>query len=285
MSVLARLPAGPEGRPERRVEFAGESAVRVYFVSALLAVGLHAGLILGWRGSPRFEPAEYGVVQGESAIEVELVAAPPETMEAPSTEEPAPTEELAVPPEPTETQEAVAEVLEQPEPVPTPSPIQKPPVETLQEMPAPPQEMPTPKEIARPQPARTPVAASKPKAASAVRGPSTVGHASGRPGSETGAVRAKPGSQASKPAYLYNPHPSYPEAARRAGQTGVVMLRVSINERGRVTAVSPIKSSGHSALDERARTTVQRWIFRPARQNGKPVSTQVDVPVRFSLDR
>ena len=30
---------------------------------------------------------------------------------------------------------------------------------------------------------------------------------------------------------------------------------------------------------------VQRWIFRPARPNGKPVvATQVNGPVRFSLD-
>jgi protein TonB len=89
----------------------------------------------------------------------------------------------------------------------------------------------------------------------------------------------------SKPAYLHNPHPPYPEAARRAGQTGIVMLRVSINERGRVSAVSLTKSSGHSLLDERARTSLQRWIFRPAKRDGKPVPTQVDVPVRFSLDR
>jgi protein TonB len=63
------------------------------------------------------------------------------------------------------------------------------------------------------------------------------------------------------------------------------MLRVSIDERGRVSGVSLIKSSGHSLLDERARTAVQRWTFRPARQNGRPVATRVDVPVRFSLDR
>jgi hypothetical protein len=30
---------------------------------------------------------------------------------------------------------------------------------------------------------------------------------------------------------------------------------------------------------------VQRWIFRPARRDGKAVATQVEVPVRFSLDR
>ena len=52
-----------------------------------------------------------------------------------------------------------------------------------------------------------------------------------------------------------------------------------------VAAVSLIKSSGYSLLDDRARTAVRRWIFRPARRAGRPVATQVDVPVRFSLNR
>ena len=42
---------------------------------------------------------------------------------------------------------------------------------------------------------------------------------------------------------------------------------------------------GWQGRDERALTSVQRWTFRPARRDGKPVPTQVDVPVRFSLDR
>jgi TonB family protein len=71
--------------------------------------------------------------------------------------------------------------------------------------------------------------------------------------------------------------------ARQANQlTSTILIR---HERGRVTAVSLIKSFCHSLLDEGARTAVQRWIFRPARRDGKPVAAQVDVPVRFRLDR
>jgi protein TonB len=113
---------------------------------------------------------------------------------------------------------------------------------------------------------------------------STAGVASVGAGINSATFHSTAGA-ASKPAYLYNPHPPYPEAARKAGQSGVVMLRVSINEKGRVSAVSLIRSSGHSLLDDRACISVQRWIFSPARLNGKPVATQVDVPVRFSLDR
>jgi TonB family protein len=50
-------------------------------------------------------------------------------------------------------------------------------------------------------------------------------------------------------------------------------------------ALSRLKSSGYLLLDDRARITVQRWIFRPARRRGRPVATQADVPVRFRLNR
>ncbi|HRJ72949.1 MAG TPA: energy transducer TonB, partial [Terrimicrobiaceae bacterium] len=110
---------------------------------------------------------------------------------------------------------------------------------------------------------------------------------SGQPSVGTPGPRAggRPGSASAKPGYLHNPHPSYPELSRSAGHQGVVLLRVSVNERGRVTAVSLLKSSGYEMLDERARTAVQKWIFKPARVDGTAIATQVDVPVRFSLDR
>ena len=115
-------------------------------------------------------------------------------------------------------------------------------------------------------------------AASAGRKPATSGN-------HFPMVNATSGSLTSKPAYLHNPHPPYPEVSRKAGHTGVVILRVSIGETGRVAAVSFIKSSSYSLLDDRAPTSIRRWILRPALRAGRPVATQVDVPVRFSLNR
>jgi periplasmic protein TonB len=247
------------------------------FSARFWAMGLHWGVIFGWHGSNHFEPAEYGVGSGESAIEVALIAAPPEEQES---DEPVEAQEVISVPEQVEAQETRTDTVEQPQPEPTASSAEPPVFDTVPETPKAKRTPP-----ADPEPARRPATASKPKAVGEHQERSRVGLPAGRSGTDPIASRPTPASQASKPAYLHNPHPPYPEAARKAGQTGVVVLRVSINERGRVSGVSLAKSSGHSLLDDRARTAVQRWIFRPARQNGKSVATQVDVPVRFSLDR
>jgi periplasmic protein TonB len=183
-------------------------------------------------------------------------------------------------PELVEAQETRTETVEQPQLEPTASSAEPPVFNTVPQTPNAKRTT-----SADSEPARRPCHRFQAKAVGERQERSGVGLPAGRSETDPLASRPKPGSQASKPAYLHNPHPPYPEAARKAGQTGVVVLRVSINERGRVSGVSLAKSSGHSLLDDRARTAVQRWIFRPARQNGKSVATQVDVPVRFSLGR
>lgn len=245
-----------------------------YLLSGALAVGIHAAVLFGWRDAARFEPAEYGVVIGESAVEVELIAAPPAPeVEAIESQAPVETQEVV------ETQEPVTQVESEPEPEPVPpSPV--PEISSFQEMPKP-EKVPE----VKPASSRPPAISSSNPRPVARKARSSSAPQSIQPGSHSSAGNPTSGSLTSKPAYLYNPHPSYPEVSRKAGHTGVVMLRVSIDERGRVSGVSLIKSSGHSLLDERARTAVQRWTFRPARQNGRPVATRVDVPVRFSLDR
>jgi periplasmic protein TonB len=275
MSMLAKPSRALIGGSARRLELPLESPGRGYFLSALLALGLHASVIFGWQRSPQFEPAEYGVVSGESSIEVALVA----VMEDVSTPD-EPSKQLAPSP-PVETQEILDKVAEQAEPEPTAIPAESPVFNAQQQMPKPER---TPQ--ATPERVRTrEMSALKPRPVAGRKDHREGSDPLGRSGSNARGSPQTSGSRSSKPAYLYNPLPSYPEAARKTGQRGVVVLRVSINERGRVSAVNLIRSSGHSLLDDRARTAVQRWIFRPARQNGKPVATQVDVPVRFSLDR
>jgi protein TonB len=77
--------------------------------------------------------------------------------------------------------------------------------------------------------------------------------------------------------------PRYPEAARRRGEQGRVMLRVSVSTDGLPTDVEIARSSGHHTLDEAAVSAVKRWRFVPASQGGRPVAGVADVPVRFQL--
>ena len=136
----------------------------------------------------------------------------------------------------------------------------------------------------QPTPALTPRARQKSTSNARKDFPVSARNSAGT-GTQAASANATSGSRMTQAAYLFNPHPSYPELARKAGHTGVVILRVSVSERGRVSALHVVKSSGHALLDDRARTTVLRWTFKPARRDGRPVSTQVEVPIRFSLDR
>jgi len=83
--------------------------------------------------------------------------------------------------------------------------------------------------------------------------------------------------------YLSNPKPEYPEEAKQMRQQGVVMVSVEVGADGHPTDVSVSRSSGFPQLDEAAVRGVRRWIFEPARAAGLPVSSHVEVPVRFSL--
>ena len=85
-------------------------------------------------------------------------------------------------------------------------------------------------------------------------------------------------------AYLSNPAPPYPQAARRAGQQGTVTLRVLVLRSGLPSRVELEKSSGSKALDVAAQDAVRGWRFVPARHGTDPVESWVLVPVVFRLE-
>ena len=78
--------------------------------------------------------------------------------------------------------------------------------------------------------------------------------------------------------------PEYPPASRRAGEAGTVQLRCFVNETGRCSEVSVVKSSGFDKLDEAAVKEVQRnWKFVPGKEDGKPVAAWHTFAVTFRL--
>jgi protein TonB len=84
--------------------------------------------------------------------------------------------------------------------------------------------------------------------------------------------------------YRSNPTPSYPDEARRQKQEGVVLLRVVVNEKGKVESADLLRTSGFDSLDDAALRGIRRWTFEPARRGEMPVQSTVNVPVRFKLD-
>lgn len=78
--------------------------------------------------------------------------------------------------------------------------------------------------------------------------------------------------------------PSYPAILRKGQIEGIVVVSMIIDTSGNVSEVKVVKSL-HPALDSSAVTTVKQWKFSPARQDGTPVKTKMEIPVRFSLSK
>ena len=78
--------------------------------------------------------------------------------------------------------------------------------------------------------------------------------------------------------------PDYPQTARQQGSEGTVVLRITIGTGGDVEKVITQTSSGFPELDESAAQSVKTWQFDPAKDGDVPISTSVDLPVRFDLE-
>lgn len=66
------------------------------------------------------------------------------------------------------------------------------------------------------------------------------------------------------------PPPQYPPAARRAGETGTVILKFLIEFDGTVLESLVETSSGFERLDEAARSALAVCRFRPGTVDGHP---------------
>lgn len=85
-------------------------------------------------------------------------------------------------------------------------------------------------------------------------------------------------------AYLANPPPAYPAAARRRGIEGTVLLEVLVGAGGEARDVKLVASAGDASLDEAARTAVRTWRFVPARRGTEPVEAWVRIPLVYRLN-
>jgi protein TonB len=83
--------------------------------------------------------------------------------------------------------------------------------------------------------------------------------------------------------YVRAPQPVYPGISRRLGESGTVMLRVLIGEKGQAVQVEIQKSSGSANLDEAGRQAVMRALYKPSYEDGKPVPVYALVPINFQL--
>ena len=85
------------------------------------------------------------------------------------------------------------------------------------------------------------------------------------------------------PAYQRREAIKYPRKARRKKLQGTVMMRANIDTAGRVQKAWVLKSSGYKSLDKAAMKSVPRWVFKPAKRDGRAVTATVQFPVVFRL--
>jgi protein TonB len=103
------------------------------------------------------------------------------------------------------------------------------------------------------------------------------GDGSGADGPVVGPVRV--GGEVQPPRKIRHADPVFPELAKRARVSGVVVLDCVIDREGRVSRIEVV--SGNPLLDEAAVTAVRQWAYRPTLLNGVPVEVVMTVTVRF----
>ena len=77
--------------------------------------------------------------------------------------------------------------------------------------------------------------------------------------------------------------PVWPAASLQAKEEGTVTMSFDVDAAGKVTDSSVVKSSGHPALDEAARSGIAKCTFKPALAGGKPVGASVKVQYVWRL--
>ena len=77
--------------------------------------------------------------------------------------------------------------------------------------------------------------------------------------------------------------PTYPAISRRMGEEGKLVLRVELDESGRIENAKVIDSSGYERLDTAALTAVKSWQCNPSVRNGQPIKAVALQPFNFVL--
>lgn len=84
------------------------------------------------------------------------------------------------------------------------------------------------------------------------------------------------------PSFLYRDMPSYPLIAKRLGKEGKILLRLTIDERGKLLDIEVIEGANYG-FTEAAIDAVKKSTFLPAKINGKPVMSKALLTIRFIL--
>jgi len=98
-----------------------------------------------------------------------------------------------------------------------------------------------------------------------------------------GAITNTAQAEETKALALRTPPPEYPEALRRDGVTGTVVVKLLIASDGKVASAEVVKSN-QNKLEIFAARAVRKWVFKPATRDGVNVESSLVIPIQFSLE-
>jgi protein TonB len=78
--------------------------------------------------------------------------------------------------------------------------------------------------------------------------------------------------------------PPYPSSKLLTEEEAVLILRLSIDERGRVVAVDPVGRADPVFLGAARRYLDAHWRYNPASRDGTPVASSTVITLKFQLD-
>jgi protein TonB len=90
------------------------------------------------------------------------------------------------------------------------------------------------------------------------------------------------GGGVSAPVPLYTPDAEFSEEGRKQKVAGNVLVYLEVNAEGRPQNVRVLRGIG-MGLDEKAIEAVKQYRFKPAMENGKPVTVAMHVEVNFQI--
>ena len=78
--------------------------------------------------------------------------------------------------------------------------------------------------------------------------------------------------------------PPYPPSKIASEEEAVLRLRLSIDPRGRVTAVEPVGRADPAFLAAARRHLLAHWRYKPATVDGRAIASATIISLRFELE-
>ncbi|SAK66288.1 TonB-like protein [Caballeronia glebae] len=222
-------------------------------IAACVAVlAIHAALLavaLTMRNAPLPRPIVAKSITAQLISETPQPAPQPVAVETPPPPKPVP--------KPVPKPQPTPKVKPKIEPKPTPMPVTE-----------------APSQIAAPAPEPTPPAPPAP----AQPAPPPAAPAIGKPSMDL----AAPKNVAHLSCNIAQP--DYPAMAKRRGETGTAVIRLTVGLSGKIENATLQKSSGSSRLDDAALEAVRGSACSPYKENGEAIRASATVPFVFSLN-